>query len=101
MGVELWRSDGTDEGTVLVKDTHAGADSYISSDLVDVNGMIFFITYSPGSGYELWQSDGTEGGTVLIKGGFGWSSVDPFGICRLSAEVVRSSVALDFLILCS
>jgi len=77
MGVELWRSDGTDEGTVLVKETHAGADSYISSDLVDVNGMIFFITYSPGSGYELWQSDGTEGGTVLIKGGFGWSSVDP------------------------
>src|SRR5262245_60186316 len=41
-GVELWKSDGTAAGTVLVKDIVAGSASSSPGDLTNVNGMLFF-----------------------------------------------------------
>ena len=65
-GYELWKSDGTEAGTVMVKDIVPGN---VYSDLngfLNVNGVLFF-----NSGYQgnmsLWKSDGTEAGTVKIK----------------------------------
>jgi ELWxxDGT repeat protein len=67
-GVELWKTDGTEQGTVLVKDidTAIGYGSY-PSYLTDVNGTLFFRAYDSDNGDELWKSDGTEAGTVLVK----------------------------------
>jgi ELWxxDGT repeat protein len=56
----LWKSDGTEAGTVLVKDANG-------SNLTPVNGTLFFVNYTPGTGIELWQSDGTEAGTMLYQ----------------------------------
>ena len=41
-GYELWKSDGTAAGTVLVKDIYAGSRSAVSPYLTNVNGTLFF-----------------------------------------------------------
>jgi len=66
-GYELWKSDGTEAGTVLVKDINPGGDSSFPSDLTNVNGTLFFEAGDGTAGSELWKSDGTEAGTVLVK----------------------------------
>lgn len=59
----LWKSNGTEAGTVLVKDTPS--DPF---RLTNVNGTLFFTPITgPSSGTELWKSNGTEAGTVLVK----------------------------------
>jgi ELWxxDGT repeat protein len=66
-GMELWRSDGTEAGTVLVKDINAGFSNSSIGYLTDVNGTLFFVANSGTSGTELWKSNGTAAGTVLVK----------------------------------
>jgi ELWxxDGT repeat protein len=72
-GAELWRSDGTEAGTVLVKDIAAGTRSSQPQGLTVVETApgvyrVFFAANDGVSGFELWQSDGTETGTVLVRG---------------------------------
>ena len=64
---ELWRSDGTAAGTVLVKDISPVPGGSSPSDLLDASGTLFFIADDGSTGRELWKSDGTETGTVLVK----------------------------------
>ena len=66
-GRELWKSDGTSAGTMLVKDINPGSSSSYPRDFTDVNGTLFFIAYDGTNGNELWKSDGTSGGTMLLK----------------------------------
>lgn len=66
VGVELWKTDGTTNGTVLVKDINPGGSSS-PSNLLTVNGTLFFAAGDGNSGRELWKSDGTTGGTTLVK----------------------------------
>lgn len=66
-GSELWKSDGTNAGTVLVKDIQAGPGSSVSSDLMNVNGTLFFTANTTTEGNELWKSDGTTAGTLLVQ----------------------------------
>ena len=64
-GNELWRSDGTRDGTWMVRDINPGlADSGIRS-LVPCRGELYFGANDGVHGYELWKSDGTADGTVL------------------------------------
>ncbi|HYX37552.1 MAG TPA: ELWxxDGT repeat protein [Oligoflexus sp.] len=65
-GLELWKSDGTDAGTVMVKDIASSGGSTPSS-LVAVNGTLYFTADNGTHGSELWKSNGTEAGTVLVK----------------------------------
>jgi ELWxxDGT repeat protein len=64
---ELWKSDGTAAGTVLVKDIRPGRDRSGPSYLTDVSGTLFFEAREDITGSELWKSDGTAAGTVLVK----------------------------------
>jgi ELWxxDGT repeat protein len=66
-GTELWKTDGTPEGTVLVKDILPGAESAAPTDFAVMNGRLFFVADDGAAGRELWASDGTEAGTVLVK----------------------------------
>jgi ELWxxDGT repeat protein len=66
-GYELWKSDGTAAGTVLVKDIRAGSSSSGISRLASVNGILYFTANDGVNGSELWKSDGTAAGTVLVK----------------------------------
>jgi ELWxxDGT repeat protein len=66
-GVELWKSDGTAAGTVLVKDIYPGGSSSYPVNLTNVNGLLFFSANDGSNGRELWKSDGTAAGTVMVK----------------------------------
>jgi ELWxxDGT repeat protein len=67
-GFELWRSDGTEDGTVLVKDISPGVTGVQPPhDLTEVNGMLFFTAADTEHGTELWRSDGTRAGTELVE----------------------------------
>ena len=66
-GYELWKSNGTTNGTVLVKDIYSGSgDSYLS-DLTAIGNTLYFRASDGTNGYELWKSDGSEAGTVMVK----------------------------------
>jgi ELWxxDGT repeat protein len=67
-GYELWKTDGTEAGTVLVKDIRTGfKNGSYPNYLTNVGGSLYFAAYNDVSGHELWKSDGTEVGTVLVK----------------------------------
>ncbi|QGJ70889.1 Hypothetical protein PBC10988_25880 [Planctomycetales bacterium 10988] len=65
-GRELWISDGTPDGTMLVKDIEPAGGSDPSS-MVNMNGTLFFTANTASYGRELWISDGTSTGTQLVK----------------------------------
>ncbi len=65
-GSELWLSDGTDDGTYLLKDIAAGPDGSSPRRFTAVNGAVYFSTTGP-EGQELWRTDGTAAGTTLVK----------------------------------
>src|SRR5881396_400268 len=75
-GIELWKTDGTERGTALVKDinTTATRNSFpgasgtaFPTEFAFFNGAWFFSADDGMSGTELWKSDGTPGGTVQVK----------------------------------
>lgn len=65
-GSQLWKSDGTNMGTLLVKDIDPGQPNYFYG-LNNIDGILYFSYHNNSIGSELWKSDGTNAGTVLIK----------------------------------
>lgn len=61
-GELLWRTDGTEAGTVPVG-TNSVSASWITSRGADV----FFVGYTSATGREIWKSDGTAAGTAIVK----------------------------------
>ena len=59
----LFKTDGTPEGTVVIKDFFVSG----MNDLININGTLFFSVLEPTRSSELWKSDGTAAGTVLVK----------------------------------
>jgi len=66
-GEELWKSDGTEEGTVQVSDLRPGPGGSRPESLTVAGGQLFFVADDGLRGRELWKSDGTDAGTVLVK----------------------------------
>ncbi|SDG47947.1 ELWxxDGT repeat protein [Epilithonimonas hungarica] len=66
-GFELWKTDGTAEGTVQVKNINAGTSSSFPGSFKQVGNKVFFAANNGTNGNELWMTDGTEEGTVLVK----------------------------------
>jgi len=63
---ELWKTDGTESGTVMIKNINPTAAAW-PDKLIAVGNDIFFVARDGSSGEELWKTDGTEAGTVLVK----------------------------------
>src|SRR6188472_3547030 len=53
-GRELWKSDGTTQGTTMLVDVNVGTGSSDPSSLVNVNGVIYFAAKNASDGRELW-----------------------------------------------
>ncbi len=62
-GNELWFTDGTEEGTHLVRDICPGAQSSSPTRLVRVGNRVIFSAFTFENGIENWITDGTEAGT--------------------------------------
>lgn len=66
---ELWVSDGTESGTVLVKDINPQPwpESGGPSDMVALGPKVYFSADDYTNGRELWVSDGTPSGTQMVS----------------------------------
>ena len=70
-GFELWRTDATSQGTVLLQDIQPGsASAFGSYDHYFLNGATlgssFYFTANDASVAELWRTDGTPAGTAMV-----------------------------------
>ena len=65
-GYDLWKTDGTTAGTVLVANG-TGFGFQRLNDFTNVGGRLFFVANDGTGGDELWTSDGTVGGTLMLK----------------------------------
>ena len=72
-GLELWRSDGTSAGTMLVADINPGPAGSLPTQRIEaptravaLGGVLLFAANDGSSGLELWHSDGTPGGTSMV-----------------------------------
>jgi ELWxxDGT repeat protein len=69
-GNELWKSDGTSAGTILLEDIntgHSGADSSNPDNFIVLNNIVLFTATDATHGNEIWKTDGSPAGTVLVK----------------------------------
>ena len=65
-GFELFRSDGTELGTRLVKEIYPGKGSSYPRDFAVLNNFLYFIATDPTHGSQVWSTDGTHDGTTKI-----------------------------------
>jgi len=63
-GRELWKTDGTRDGTVLVKDIRPGGDGSSPLNFAALGDKVFFYADDGIRGAELWGSNGTDAGTT-------------------------------------
>jgi ELWxxDGT repeat protein len=66
-GFELWKSDGTEAGTVRVKDINPGPGGSSPFGFTILNDALYFSADDGSNGFELWKSDGTAAGTVRVN----------------------------------
>lgn len=69
-GFEVWKSDGTEAGTVLLKNIHPsgnGIDFHLPYHFVEYQQHLYFLANDSLHGFEVWKTDGTEAGTHLLK----------------------------------
>jgi ELWxxDGT repeat protein len=90
-GEELWRTDGTEDGTVRVKDINPGEFGSYPSYLTEMDGVLYFFASDGVHGRELWKSDGTEAGTTMVKdirvGEFPWSSTPVLSLINVGGTL--------------
>jgi ELWxxDGT repeat protein len=66
-GQECWVTDGTQEGTHVLKDINPGtAQGVLLQTPIVHNGLNYFLANDGTHGSEVWVTDGTEAGTRLL-----------------------------------
>jgi ELWxxDGT repeat protein len=90
-GRELFVTDGTRDGTVMLKEIRPSSSDSDPSELVKIGDHVYFRATSF-SGAELWRTDGTEAGTELVKDiRAGVNSADPRGLIVLGNKLYFSA----------
>src|SRR6185295_191474 len=65
-GDELWRTDGSPDGTYRLVDLCPGICSGAGRPLGFFHGSLYFLGTDPDHGTEIWRTDGTAGGEELL-----------------------------------
>ena len=96
-GIELWKSDGTSAGTMMVKDIRNGSGSSYPAEFVRVNDTLFFTATDATYGKELWRTDGTESGTTIVVDLVeGSDSAHPEGLAESNGRLLFSSLSTQY-----
>ena len=67
-GLELWHTDGTAQGTQLLKDINPRGSAFPGSpNFTRLGNYIYFFADDGQQGLELWRTDGTEANTQLVQ----------------------------------
>jgi ELWxxDGT repeat protein len=78
-GFQLWKSDGSPGGTVMVKQINLSGDADPGTFAI-MNGRLYFTALDGSGSSGLWMTDGTEAGTVKVA-----SNVNARGPIAVSA----------------
>ncbi|MFV1979850.1 MAG: ELWxxDGT repeat protein [Rhodothermia bacterium] len=81
-GRELWKSDGTEAGTAIVKDIALNPSASWPDYWVEFNGELYFSANDGAHGFELWKSDGTTVGTEMV------TDITPTSSFRYLSDIV-------------
>ena len=88
-GDELWITDGTEEGTELLKDINSGTGGSSATNFTAVGDKVYFSANDGTNGSELWVTDGTNGGTIMLKDVFmGESSSNPSMLTNFNVKLL-------------
>lgn len=87
-GEELWVTDGTKEGTHMVKDIIPGSGSGAPSYISRFNDKVVFSAVTEDEGRETWISDGTEEGTFLLADTYVMGDGDPKAFIQMDEKHV-------------
>ncbi|HYE20256.1 MAG TPA: hypothetical protein VEA69_17540, partial [Tepidisphaeraceae bacterium] len=92
--LDLWKSDGTDAGTVRVATLpYAATSPHAEPQTMTVaGGTLYFYGDDGAGGKALWKSDGTAAGTVMVK------SLAPVGSGALLGAIVGAAGKVFFVI---
>ena len=92
-GEELGISDGTEVGTIMLKDIYVGSESSIPRSWANYKGKVLFLAKDETHGTELWSTDGTTEGTTLVKDILpGTKSINAFD-SKLHIQEINNKVA--------
>jgi ELWxxDGT repeat protein len=100
-GMELWKSDGTQEGTQLVRDLVPGTAGSEPGTLSVVNNRIVFLAVDQNNDLLAWSSDGTTNGTIELKdfGKFVWGPPPNYpmdGSSGIAGSAGHQKLVFDF-----
>src|SRR5919112_138196 len=93
-GLELWKSDGTNKGTKLVRSINPSSarEAADISNLVALRKRLYFSANDGKHGLELWKSDGTRKGTTLVKDiNTGSADSDPDSLTAFKGRLLFSA----------
>jgi len=62
-GTGIWKSDGTNSGTTLLKNFTPA----LIDNLTSKGDQLYFSSFTDSTGHELWKTDGTSAGTFQVK----------------------------------
>ena len=66
-GAELWKSDGTEAGTIPLADINPGTASSNPDYFSPYNNLVIFQATDAAHGTEYWKTNGTPAGTTILK----------------------------------
>ncbi len=89
-GTELWRSDGSDTGTYMLKDIYPGPGYSQARSFSVFKDKVCFLAYDETNGVAIWETDGTSEGTVIFfdPNGPGDLSFSISGIYPLNERII-------------
>ena len=91
-GLELWRSDGTGEGTYLLRDIYPGPSDSDPEQLVATTDYIYFTAWNGNAEQELWRSDGQDAEQLTdLRGG---ADASPRDLTLVAGELIFTARAL-------
>jgi len=95
-GLELWVSDGTRDGTRIVRNIRGGSSSARPFHLAEFNGLLYFTATNAQYGSELWRSDGILANTTLVADLFpGPRGGNPADLTVLGGKLYFSAETLE------